>query len=649
MHECCCGVLFEEREGSCPECGVRLWEGSQASFKEAAEESLAAWLEELGWREGQAGEDAREAEETPSERVVELIETLGDYEVEHAEREAIVEGIVEEEDPEAIGALVTFLDHEVRHPYLRNVALRVLRTCRPDEAVPVLVEQWDDDELHEILKEYPSYPEMLVDAMEHGSPRSLEERREAAEHKLGDFHSGAEWEDQRLRYSLALHFGEQGDERAAGPLLEVLEADSGYCPWKKAAAVLGRLKVPEAIPLLLGRLTSENAGNHGDVLGALRSYGSYPEMLTEALEDEEEDEVRWWAAIHLAHDEGDVRAIPVLEEALSAEDETVRREAAFALAELDEREAAAGPLVEILASSDDPRIHGRKRGTHSSRRLAAKHLGEWQMEEALPALLELLADVGDWVFGRPGPNHAALAALKSYPTYPDVLEEGLEHPEAGVRYWSAIHLAEARGVRPVEVIDPGDVDRLIGELRSDDLDESWAAAWKLAELDARAAVDALVEQLGIPEKNYAQFATSAPAQFADEGDAHIGAYARALVRIGDPTVVPDVIELLGHGNHWVARDAAHVVRELADDLLEAGDEGAVPAREAVEAMIKTLKRSRVASGMSYKFEQRMRLELAGAIRELADEEAIPALEDALENETDTRVISALERSIEELR
>ncbi len=176
------------------------------------------------------------------------------------------------------------------------------------------------------------------------------------------------------------------------------------------------------------------------------------------------------------------------------------------------------------------------------------------------------------------------------------------------------------------------MSELLKELRSNDPETSWSAARKLGEAGDEDAAPELVRQLGIEDKNYSLMAVSV--QYPEESDARIGAYATALVKIGDTSVVPDLIELLEDGGAWIVWETAYVLEALE-------------ARDAVPALIDALTRLRDTAGR-YKFEFMIRSDVAGSILRLADESAIPALKDVLKDESDGRMISLLTSGISEL-
>jgi HEAT repeat protein len=202
---------------------------------------------------------------------------------------------------------------------------------------------------------------------------------------------------------------------------------------------------------------------------------------------------------------------------------------------------------------------------------AAQLLGDLELTEAVPELCRLLTDhdhevrvVAVRALGRIGDPSAAwriIASLDRHDPVPSllathtlvqlgreaevVLSAALDHPQARVRAvcLDALGLLGATGA----------VHRMARVLRDDEvLDVRLAAAANLGRLGTRTALKPLTDALE-------------PARPA----ALRAAAARALGELGSPNAVPYLTALLGDPEFAVAHEAAHSLRRLGPDGLDA--------------------------------------------------------------------------------
>lgn len=249
---------------------------------------------------------------------------------------------------------------------VQSWVLHAIKDIGEEEAVPYLLEALDNDE--------PNFQimaaKMMVDVWGEKALGDLIKAHEKAETERGRW--GIEKaieeivEERKTAKELDEHIG---DLRHKDPLVR-----------QGAAATLGEICHPDAIPYLIEALKDEHGNVRESAAGALAKIGDGDavSVVVEALKDKDKN-VRQDAAQALGKI-GNKDAIPALVEALKDEDFFVRWSATISLGEIAHVDAIPA-LAETLKGGDD-----LVRGS------AAQALGEIGHVDAVPALVEGLKD-----------------------------------------------------------------------------------------------------------------------------------------------------------------------------------------------------------------------------------------------------------------
>ncbi len=162
--------------------------------------------------------------------------------------------------------------------------------------------------------------------------------------------------DAKVRQAAAQALGEIGDVAGVGSLTSLLDdADSKVAA--AAATSLGRLKVTDAAPALLrllNRGAAESAASAARALGDIGVRQAVPALSEALLNEKLEGAAREEAAAALGK-LNDPAALPALVSSLDSPDDRIRWAAADSLGRLGLLESVA-PLGKTLASDKDPRV-----------------------------------------------------------------------------------------------------------------------------------------------------------------------------------------------------------------------------------------------------------------------------------------------------
>lgn len=546
-----------------------------------------------------------------------LIAALGDSNA--AAQEAIISAIVAHAHPGIVSQLVRVLKES--RPERRNAALSALTAISqqtPEIAIAALthptleVRQWATEALGE-LNEPQSVPG-LIDRLNDGG-ESPNVRRAAAQAlgKLGDpgatpaLIKAATQSDFWLRHAAIEALSRLADERAAGPLVDMMKTDV----WTRPIIIkaLGNIGSGEAVPDLVAMLDDSNEAVRTYTLEALlkiviepfgRRTGTpltarlRPLIPVEPLQRELKSHTAPNSAYAanllgwLARPE----ALPDLIEALDSSDESLRDAAMEAV--LRHGEAA---LPTLMTAIDRPQAALRERvaellgllgnplavpallrhltdGHLPARQAVLRALGALGGEAAYGGLLQALTDPAtrETALGVISQitDDAQITDLKSY------LQRYLyEGQSEGSTRWSAAQALSLLG-------DEMAVSILLNAMRLPDEAIRQPAAEALARVQGRRAVNVLIEALGDRDWLVRQKAVEALSRIPDSRVitallplAHDSewrvrlALVNALGRINDNRVYLLLQELEHDADPWVRRRVAEVCGRLDD--ARAGD------------------------------------------------------------------------------
>ncbi len=422
--------------------------------------------------------------------------------------------------------------------------------------------------------------------------------------------------------------------------LASLAQEQNLCIREAAIEGLGRVAIPEVVPLLQAALENSSIQVRETVIKGLGKLPAKDSeiLLSKALKDSvlsvqllavsigrernldleeqveqaleqiiartplpellkvlhERDERVRQIAIEVLGRAGDSAAVPSLLKVLGDRNASVRSSAAGALGQIGDN-TAVPELLKVLGDRDE-----------EVRSSAAQALG--QIGDST-AVLELLKALGDRDASVRDSAAEVLGRIGDSTAVPELIRAlGDRHD------WVRRSAAEALG----QIGDSTAVPELIRALgdRHDWVRSSAAGA--LGQIGDSTAVPELLKALGDRHYRVRSSAAEALVQIGSAavpellqalGDRHYrvrSSAAEVLGRIGDSTAVPELIKALGDRHDWVRRSAAEALGQIGDST-------------AVPELLKALGDR----------DQSVRSSAAGALGQLGDSTAVPALLKAL--------------------
>jgi len=563
----------------------------------------------------------------------------------------------------AVEPLIPLLRH--RNKYTRGYAAETLGQIGDSRAVEPLIARLRDRD-----------PDVRRDAA--GALGHIKDKR-AVEPLIAALHDKEGWVLRKVAEAL----GEIGDRRAIEPLVEVLN-DGEFDVRFEAAEALAGLNDSRGAPILIVGLDDDSRFIRASAQKALEKTKDDPEVkrllaaretkvraVAEAVKAEgigtlegliEGLQVGSWmgreSAAKKLGEIGDARAVEPLIAALHDKHESVRRAAAWALGQMQEKAAPAVPyLIDMLGDA--------------SPILGSGFLQLLDLTRAVPERMRGLMDF-------PGIEVPAALVKIGEPAVKPLIT-ALEHRDANVRAsaaWVLGTLNDSRAVEPVigalgdndpavraagavalgQLNDRRAVEPLIGALRDRDMTARRAAATALGQLNDSRAVEPLIGALRDREGRVRDAAARALGMLKDEravepliralGDKDplggAAAAAIALGEIGDSRAVKPLIGLLEVGRSS-KDDGSLRAFSVATALGKIGEPAVEPliailghenseARANAAMALGTTKDTRAVEPLIAALEdedQSVRASAAGALGQIKDARAVEPLVAAL--------------------
>ncbi len=351
-----------------------------------------------------------------------------------------------------------------------------------------------------------------------------------------------------------------------------------------------------------------------DWLGPFGLMAPCRDWVREQLPEKFRRDWKWRFQLVGSLEQVGVSAVPVLIEALKDSDEDVRRASAEALGKIQDPQAVPA-LIQTLKDSDK-----------DVRQASAEALGKIGDSQAVPALIQTLKD-SEWDVRRASAEALVQIGKPAVPTLIQTLKDSSED----VRRLSAEALGKIQDPQAVPYLSLFQSDshfrQALQQMNAEPLPLSQAVPFVARQQHWAVLMRALPYE-GVVEA-VSQLGSEAVPMLINalkDSDKDVRRLsAEALGKIQDSQAVPALIQTL-KDSYWLVRSASMCA------LVKIG-------KSAVPALIETLKDS----------DWRVRKASAEALRRIGDSQALPALQQALQQEQNKHVRSEIQKAISEIQ